>query len=65
MQKFVERMITERNDLKGRICRANKAIENPPFGSDKEGMKMLSQQVTAMESYLYWLEKRIEKERGK
>ena len=65
MQKFVERMIIEQEDLIGKIKRAKQAISNPPFGSDKEGIEMLSQQVTAMESYLYWLEKRIEKERGK
>lgn len=65
MQKFVERMITERDDLKGKIKRANEAIANPPFGSDEEDMKMLSMQVQAMETYLFWLEKRIAKKGGK
>lgn len=62
MQKYVERMITERDDLKGKISKAKKAIENPPYGSDLEGMNLLETQVRFMEQYLAVLEKRIEYE---
>lgn len=65
MQKFVERMKTERADLMGKIKKAKAAIENPPFGADKESIDMLSNQVKAMEQYLYWLSERINKELGK
>lgn len=59
MQKYIERMITERDDLKGKILRAKKAIENPPYGSDKEGLEMLSKQVEIMDQYFDILSKRI------
>ena len=65
MQKYIERMIVERDDLKGKISRAKKAIENPPYGSDAEGLKLLSEQVTHMEDYLAVLEKRISHEESK
>jgi hypothetical protein len=62
MQEFVKRMIVEREDLKGKINRAKKAIENPPFGSDREGIEMLKKQVEGMETYLFWLCQRLDKE---
>jgi hypothetical protein len=62
MQKFVEKMIVERNDLKGKIRKNEKVIDNPPFGSDEEGLRMLSKQLEAMKEYLHWLDLRIEKE---
>ena len=62
MQKFVEKMIIERNDLKGKIRKNEKVIDNPPYGSDKEGLQMLSKQLEAMKEYLHWLDLRIEKE---
>jgi len=65
MQKFIERMYIERDDLKGKIAKAKKAIDNPPYGSDAEGLKLLSEQVTHMESYLAVLEKRISYEEAK
>lgn len=65
MKEFVKRMLIERDDLRGKIKRAKKAIENPPFTSDAEGLEMLKKQVEGMETYLMWLEKRIEKEGGK
>lgn len=65
MQKYIERMIVERDDLKGKIGRAEKAIENPPYGSDAEGLRLLSEQVTRMKSYLEVLEKRITHEEAK
>lgn len=65
MQKFVERMITERDDLKGKISKARKAIEAPPFGTDKTDIELLSMQVEAMDTYMFWLEKRINRELDK
>lgn len=65
MQKYIERMIVERDDLKGKIAKAKKAIENPPYGSDTEGLSLLSEQVTHMKNYLEVLEKRITHEEAK
>ena len=62
MQEFVKKMLTERDDLKGKIKKCEKIISNPPFGADKEGMDLLFKQVAAMKDYLYWLEHRIKKE---
>lgn len=65
MQEFLKRMYIEKDDLEGKIKKAKKAIENPPFGSDTEGLRMLAEQVKAMESYLYWLNERITHESNK
>ena len=65
MQEFVKRMLIERDDLKGKIKKAKKAVENPPFGSSADGMRMLGEQIKAMEQYLYWLEERISLEENK
>ncbi len=65
MQEFIKRMYTERDDLKGKIKKAKNAIDNPPYGSDSEGLRMLAEQVKAMENYLYWLSERIEYEEKK
>lgn len=65
MQEFVKRMITEQTDLKGKIKKAKKAVENPPFGADAEAIRMLAEQLKAMENYLYWLSERIAYEENK
>ena len=65
MQEYIKKMYTERDDLKGKILKNKKAIANPPYGSDAEGLKMLSEQVSYMEKYLDVLERRIEHEVGK
>lgn len=65
MKEFVKRMITERDDLKGKIAKAKKALANPPYGSDQTGLNYLETQVGYMESYLDVLERRIEYEGGK
>ena len=62
MQAFIKRMITERDDLKGKIARANKVLENPPYGSTEEGLNLLASQVPHMEKYLDVLERRIKYE---
>ena len=65
MQEYVKRMIVERDDLTGKIKKAKKAIENPPFGSDEEGLNLLTTQVGFMEQYLDVLERRIKHEEDK
>lgn len=65
MQKYfermiVERMIVERDDLKGKIARAKKAVGNPPFGADAKSIELLNAQIKPMEDYLNILEQRIE-----
>lgn len=59
MPKYIERMTVECDELKGRINRAKKAVENPPYGSTEKGINLLKEQITAMESYLSILEYRI------
>lgn len=65
MQKYIERMIEEKKELAGRINRATKAVENPPFGSDKKGLSLLAKQIEAMKSYETVLAERIDYEMGK
>lgn len=65
MQEYLKRMYSERDDLAGKIKRAKKAVETPPFGSDAEGIRMLAEQIKPMENYLYWLNERIEHEEKK
>ena len=60
MQQYLERMIKEKEDLEGKIKRAKKAIENPPYGMDKTQSALLVKQVKAMEEYLACLTERIE-----
>jgi hypothetical protein len=59
MQEFIKRMIIERDDLKGKISRAKKAVENPPFGSDAKSIELLKAKIEPMEKYLTILENRI------
>lgn len=62
MKEFMKRMIAEQEDLTGKIKKAKKAIQAPPYGADSEALRMLAEQVKAMESYKYWLEERIKHE---
>ena len=63
MQKYVERMIVEKKELDGRISKAKKAVENPPYGADSESINLLKEQIVFMESYSAVLEKRIARAR--
>ena len=65
MKKYIERMKTEETELNGRIIRAEKAIENPPFDSDKYGIELLKKQVRAMRVYQEVLKQRIDYEVNK
>ena len=60
MQHYLERMVNEKEDLEGKIKRAKKAIENPPYGMDKTQSALLVKQVKAMEEHLACLTERIE-----
>lgn len=59
MKEYVRRMISEKSELSARIARAKKAVEHPPYGMTAEQVRMLSEQLKAMESYLYWLKERL------
>ena len=63
MKKFIERMKTEAEELDGRIAKAKKAVENPPYGADSESINLLKEQIVFMESYSAVLEKRIARAR--
>lgn len=65
MQQYIERMIQEEKDLKGRISRLKKAVENPPYGIDAKGLELLKEQLTPMELYAEILRKRIDYEDAK
>ena len=65
MQKYIERMITEKNDLSGKIKKAENAVQNPPYSSDKHGLLLLAEQVKTMKEYERILVERIEYERNK
>lgn len=65
MQKYIERMKVELAELSGKIGRAEKAIENPPYGSDNNGIELLKKQVTAMRVYREILQERINYEVSK
>ena len=64
MKLYVERMIKERDDLKGKIKKAIAALENNPFDMTETGKELLTEQVKSMESYLAILNQRIEYESG-
>ena len=65
MKKYIERMITEKADLEGKIARAEKVIETNPFDLDETSKHLLEKQVGAMKVYLDILEQRINYEGNK
>lgn len=65
MKEYVRRMISEKSELSARIEKAKKAVEHPPYGMSVEQIRMLSEQVKAMETYLYWLNERIKHDEEK
>ncbi len=64
MKQYVERMIREKEDLEGKIKKAEKALENRPFDMTDIGADLLKEQVKAMEQYLFVLCQRIKYEAG-
>ena len=65
MQRFIERMVQEQNELLGRISRLKKAVENPPYGIDAKGLELLKEQLEPMELYSKVLQERIDYEGAK
>ena len=55
-------MISEKTELSARIEKAKKAVEHPPYGMNHEQVRLLAEQVKAMEQYLYWLNERLKYE---
>jgi hypothetical protein len=64
MPEYVKRMLQEKEDLEGKIKRAKKAVENPPYGMDLEDKNYLETQIGYMEQYLDVLNQRIQKAGG-
>ena len=65
MKQFIEKMEVELKELQGRINRAEKAVETPPFGADKISIDLLKSQIKYMQGYASFLEQRIEYEGGR
>jgi hypothetical protein len=62
MKQFIERMKVELKELQGRISRAKKAVETPPFGADRMSIDLLKSQIEYMQGYALVLEQRIKHE---
>lgn len=62
MKKYLEKMLVEKSDLEGKIKRAKKTIDIPPYGMCKTQLSLLEKQVNAMEEYLNCLKLRIDNE---
>ncbi len=65
MQRYLERMLTEQNELRGRIARLKKAVESTPFGVDEKGVELINKQIEPMELYSKILQERIDYEGAK
>jgi hypothetical protein len=65
MQKYIEKMKTEAQELDARIKRAEKAIENPPYNAGAKSIELLKSQLKYMKGYSEVLHERINYEVGK
>ena len=65
MKEYIKRMQAEKEELEGRIKRADKAIQNPPYNADKKSIELLKQQVEYMRGYSDILHQRLEYEVNK
>ena len=65
MQKYIEKMKTEAQELDARIKRAENAIENPPFNAGTKSIELLKSQLKYMQGYSEVLHERINYEVGK
>ena len=65
MKEYIKRMQAEIEELEGRIKRADKAIQNPPYNADKKSIDLLKQQVEYMRGYSDILHQRLEYEVNK
>lgn len=59
MLQFVKRMVTEREDLEGKIRKLKAALENRDLHLNKEQVDLLNQQLEHMRGYHDTLCKRI------
>lgn len=62
MKEYIKRMKAEKEELEGRIKKADKAIQNPPYNADKKSIELLKQQVEYMRGYSDILHQRLEYE---
>ena len=53
MQKFIEKMKTEAQELDARIKKAEKAIENPPYNAGAKSIELLKSQLKYMKGYSF------------
>lgn len=65
MRDYVKRMVTEAEDLSGKIKRAETAITQNPYGMDATSKDLLSKQIVPMKEYLEILNQRIKYEESK
>jgi tRNA1(Val) A37 N6-methylase TrmN6 len=65
MKEYIKRMQAEKEELEGRIKRADKAIQNPPYNADEKSIELLKQQVEYMRGYSDILHQRLEYEVNK
>lgn len=59
MENFLKRMITELDDLGGKIKKAEKALTNESLHLDKTQEMLLTSQVNGMKEYQKYLNARI------
>lgn len=60
MTQHLEKMKREKADLEGKIKKAVKAVEQPPYGMGKNQIMLLAEQIKYMQGYLECLNARIE-----
>lgn len=65
MQKYVERMVREHEELTSRIKKAEDAIKSEPYGMTSRGKELLLRQIVVMKEYASVLRERIEYEETK
>lgn len=62
MQKYVQKMVQEFEDLNGKIKKADAALNGNPFGMDNKSRELLSAQLEIMRKYAEILKERIDYE---
>ena len=65
MRDYIRKMLTEAEDLKGKIKKAELAVENNPFDMDTASKELLKKQIAPMKQYLEILNQRIKHEENK
>ena len=62
MQKYVQKMVQELEDLNGKIKKADAALNGNTFGMDNKSRELLSAQLEIMRKYAEILKERIDYE---